>query len=72
MRKYRSRDFPHNYDSEWMLKELHTLCDKGTPEDEIRRRALAQRSSRFPAARHEAQRVRRALAFHTVLFAAPV
>lgn len=30
------------YDSEWMLKELHTLRDKGIPEDEVRRRALAQ------------------------------
>jgi choline-sulfatase len=30
------------YDSEWMLKELHTLRDKGIPEEEVRRRALAQ------------------------------
>jgi arylsulfatase A-like enzyme len=30
------------YDSEWMLKELSTLREKGVPEDELRRRALAQ------------------------------
>jgi arylsulfatase A-like enzyme len=30
------------YDSEWMLKELDTLREKGVPEDELRRRALAQ------------------------------
>lgn len=30
------------YDSEWMLKELGTLRQKGVPEDELLRRALAQ------------------------------
>jgi arylsulfatase A-like enzyme len=30
------------YDSEWMLKEFKTLHEKGVPEEEIRRRALAQ------------------------------
>ena len=30
------------YDSEWMLKELHALRSRGVPEEEVRRRALAQ------------------------------
>lgn len=30
------------YDSEWMLKEFKTLREKGVPEEEIQRRALAQ------------------------------
>ncbi|WP_168787841.1 sulfatase-like hydrolase/transferase [Paraburkholderia aromaticivorans] len=30
------------YDSEWMLKEFRTLHEKGVPQEEIRRRALAQ------------------------------
>ena len=30
------------YDSEWMLKELSALREKGVPEDVLRKRALAQ------------------------------
>ncbi|MEM5332379.1 arylsulfatase, partial [Paraburkholderia sp. JHI2823] len=30
------------YDSEWMIKEFKTLHEKGVPEEEVRRRAVAQ------------------------------